>query len=99
MNTLDNDNKTNKLQIASIQISINIQLEQVNKIEDERQMRETKAKEDLEATGASKAVDKQSEYVTNHPEEQLTNFEDVMDKRINTDIMPRIGHLDNIAVD
>merc|ERR1712226_1273283 len=45
------------------------------------------------------SVNKQTENLASHLEEQLGNFEDVMEKRINTDIMPRIGHLDNIVSD
>merc|ERR1712089_25975 len=40
-----------------------------------------------------------TEDLANNLEEQLGNMEDVMDKKINTDIMPRIGHLDNIVSD
>merc|ERR1712226_1430037 len=45
------------------------------------------------------SINKQTENLANHLEEQLGNFEDVMEKKINTDIMPRIGHLDNIVSD
>merc|ERR1712243_235155 len=45
------------------------------------------------------SVNKQTEDLANNLEEQLGNMEDVMDKKINTDIMPRIGHLDNIVSD
>merc|ERR1712089_41778 len=41
-------------------------------------------------------VKKKSENLLSHLEEQLANFEDFMDKRINTDIMPRIGNLDTV---
>merc|ERR1712226_1627204 len=43
----------NTLQIVNIQESINIQSEQVKKVDAERQRSEAKAKEDLEATVAS----------------------------------------------
>lgn len=29
--------------------------------------------------------------------EKLANYEDIIDKKINTDILPRIGHLDNLV--
>merc|ERR1719394_2223278 len=45
------------------------------------------------------SVNKQTEDLTNNLEEQLGNIEDVMDKKINTDIIPRIGHLDNTLSD
>merc|ERR1712179_195984 len=42
------------------------------------------------------AVKKQTDNLASHLEEQLANFEDVMDKKINSDIMPRIGQLDKV---
>merc|ERR1712089_42692 len=45
------------------------------------------------------SVNKQTEDLANNLEEQLGNMEDVMEKKINTEIMPRIGHLDNIVSD
>merc|ERR1711962_647256 len=35
--------------------------------------------------------------LTKNLEEQLSNFEDVIDKKINSDIMPRIGNLDDVV--
>merc|ERR1719481_2028767 len=45
------------------------------------------------------SVNKQTEDLTNNLEEQLGNIENVMDKKINSDIMPRIGHIDTIVDD
>merc|ERR1711962_1922679 len=61
----------------------------------EKKMADTENKIHLEI----ESVNKQTEDLTNNLEEQLGNIEDVMDKKINTDIMPRIGHLDNIVSD
>merc|ERR1719153_564581 len=61
----------------------------------EKKMADTENKIHLEI----ESVNKQTEDLTNNLEEQLGNIEDVMDKKINTDIMPRIGHLDNTISD
>merc|ERR1712179_224582 len=66
-----------------------------------------KIKEQLQSL--ENQVDKTNEEVesnkkkTNHLasdiEEKLGHFEDAMDKKINTDIIPRIGHLDDLVGD
>merc|ERR1719342_2013577 len=61
----------------------------------EKKMADTENKIHLEI----ESVNKQTEDLTNNLEEQLGNIEDVMDKKINTDIMPRIGQLDNTISD
>merc|ERR1712089_801 len=45
------------------------------------------------------AVKKQTENLSDHFDEQFAKFEDVMDKKINSEIMPRIGHLDDVVND
>merc|ERR1712243_177510 len=61
----------------------------------EKKMADTENKMHLEI----ESVNKQTEDLTNNLEEQLGNIEDVMDKKINTDIIPRIGYLDNTLSD
>merc|ERR1712089_85858 len=46
-----------------------------------------------------KFINETNHKLTNDLEEQLANIEDVIDKKINSDIMPRIGHLDDIVSD
>merc|ERR1719158_1514933 len=61
----------------------------------EKKMADTENKIHLEI----ESVNKQTEDLTNNLGEQLGNIENVMDKKINTDIMPKIGHLDSIVDD
>merc|ERR1719309_465194 len=61
----------------------------VNFQKDVRQSREEIKSFKSEAT----EIKRNGDYL----KDQLANFEDVMDKRINTDIMPRIVHLDSVV--
>jgi chromosome segregation ATPase len=44
-------------------------------------------------------VKKEVNNITDNLEEQLANFEDAIDKKINSDIIPRIEHLENVVSD
>jgi len=39
-------------------------------------------------------VKKGAENLNSHLQEQLAKFEDVIDKKINSEIIPRIGHIE-----
>merc|ERR1719419_1729922 len=52
---LDADNKNNMQNLVNLQESINLQSEEVKKVDAERQMAANKAKEDIESTAASNA--------------------------------------------
>ena len=44
-------------------------------------------------------MEKETQGLADNLEEKLSNFEEVIDKKINSDIMPRIERLDNATSD